>query len=120
MELFKTAIQIAISLSIFNVWILRYSKQTIWRGGEAKSMKEEFEIYGLPHWFLNLIGFLKLSLALLLLAGVFVPALIKPAAIGIAVLMLGAIGMHIKVKDSLIKSLPAFIFLVLSAILIFF
>jgi len=36
-----------------------------------------------------------------------------------AVLMLGAITMHIKVKDSLIKSLPAFTFLVLSLILIF-
>jgi len=119
MEWIKIAIQIIIAVSIFNVWILRFGKQTSWRGGTAKSMKEEFETYGLPHWSMKLIGFLKLTLATLLIAGIFLPVLIKPAAIGMAVLMLGAIVMHIKVKDSLIKSLPAFTFLVLSLILIF-
>lgn len=119
MEWIKIAIQIVIAASIFNVWILRSGKPTSWRGGTAKSMKEEFEAYGLPLWFMKLIGFLKLTLAALLIAGIFVPVLIKPAAIGMSVLMLGAIAMHIKVKDPLVKSLPAFSFLVLSLILIF-
>jgi hypothetical protein len=119
MEWIKIAIQIIIAVSIFNVWVLRFGKPTNWRGGTAKSMKEEFEAYGLPLWFMKLIGFLKLTLASLLIAGIFLPDLIKPAAIGMAVLMLGAIVMHIKVKDKLIKSLPAFTFLVLSLILIF-
>jgi hypothetical protein len=119
MEWIKIAIQIIIAVSIFNVWILRFGKPTSWRGGTAKSMKEEFEAYGLPLWFMKLIGFLKLTLASLLIAGIFLPVLIKLAAIGMAVLMLGAIVMHIKVKDALIKSLPAFTFLVLSLILIF-
>ena len=119
MEWIKIAIQIIIAVSIFNVWILRFGKPTSWRGGTAKSMKEEFVAYGLPLWFMKLIGFLKLTLATLLIAGIFLPDLIKPAAIGMAVLMLGAIVMHIKVKDSLIKSFPAFTFLVLSLILIF-
>jgi hypothetical protein len=119
MEWIKIAIQIVIAVSIFNVWIIRFGKPTSWRGGAAKTMKEEFEAYGLPLWFMRLIGFLKLTLATLLIAGIFVPVLIKPAAIGMAVLMLGAITMHIKVKDSLIKSFPAFSFLVLSLILIF-
>jgi len=119
MEWIKIAVQIIIAVSIFNVWILRFGKPTSWRGGTAKSMKEEFVAYGLPQWFMKLIGFLKLTLATLLIAGIFLPDLIKPAAIGMAVLMLGAIVMHIKVKDSLIKSLPASTFLVLSLILIF-
>ncbi len=119
MEWIKIAFQIVIAVSIFNVWIIRFGKPTSWRGGTAKSMKEEFEAYGLPLWFMKLIGFLKLTLASLLIAGIFAPVLIKPAAIGMAVLMLGAIAMHIKVKDSLIKSFPAFSFLVLSLILIF-
>ena len=119
MEWIKIAIQVIIAVSIFNVWIIRFGKPTSWRGGSAKSMKEEFEAYGLPEWFMKLIGFLKLTLAALLIAGIFVPDLIKPAAIGMAVLMLGAIVMHIKVKDSLVKSFPAFSFLVLSLILIF-
>ena len=120
MEWIKIAVQVLIAASIFNVWILRYGKPTSWRGGAAKSMKEEFEIYGLPGWFMKLTGFLKLTLAALLIAGIFVPVLIKPAAIGMAVLMLGAIAMHIKVQDSLVKSFPAFGFLVLSLLIIFF
>ena len=119
MEWIKIAIQIIIAASIFNVWILRIGKPTSWRGGTAKSMKEEFEAYGLPLWFMKVIGFLKLSLATLLVVAIFVPVLIKPAATGMAVLMLGAIVMHIKVKDSLIKSFPAFSFLLLSLFLIF-
>lgn len=119
MEWIKIAIQIIIAASIFNVWILRFGKPTSWRGGTAKSMKEEFEAYGLPVWFMKLIGFLKLTLAALLIAGIWVQGLIIPAAIGMAVLMFGAIIMHIKVKDSLIKSFPAFGFLVLSLFLIF-
>ena len=119
MEWIKIAIQVVIAASIFNVWVLRFGKPTSWRGGTAKSMKEEFEAYGLPLWFMKLIGFLKLTLASLLIAGIFVPVLIKPAAIGMAILMLGAIAMHVKVKDALIKSFPAFSFLVLSLILIF-
>lgn len=119
MEWIKIVIQIIIAVSIFNVWILRIGKSSRWRGGSAKSMKDEFEVYNLPLWFMNVIGFLKLTLALLLIAGIWLKVLIIPAAIGIAVLMLGAITMHIKVKDSLIKSFPAFTFLVLSLILIF-
>ena len=47
---------------------------------------------------------------------VWLPALIRPAAIGMAVLMLGAMSMHLKVRDPLKKSLPAFTLLVLSVI----
>lgn len=119
MEWIKIAIQVVIAASIFNVWILRFGKRTSWRGGGAKSMKEEFEAYGLPDWFMKLIGFFKLALAAFLIAGIFVPVLTKPAAIGMAVLMMGAISMHIKVKDSLVKSFPAFSLLVLSLFLIF-
>lgn len=119
MEWIKIAIQVLIAASIFNVWILRFGKPSSWRGGAAKSMKEEFEVYGLPEWFMKLTGFLKLILATFLIVGIFVPVLIKPAAIGMAVLMLGAIAMHIKVQDSFVKSFPAFGFLVLSLFLIF-
>lgn len=38
----------------------------------------------------------------------------RSAAIGMAVLMIGAISMHIKVKDSLKKTLPSLTLLVLS------
>ena len=107
METLVIIIQIIIAIGIFNVWILRYSKESPWRGGSARNMKEEFRIYGLPEWFMWLIGFLKLLLASLLVVSIWFPVLKNPAAIGIAILMLGAIIMHFKVKDPLKKSLPA-------------
>lgn len=111
-------VQIIIALGIFNVWLLRYGKLTGWRGGSARNMKEEFQIYGLPAWSVQVIGFLKLLCAVLLIAGIWLPALTKPAAIGMAVLMIGAIAMHFKVNDPVKKSLPAFIMLVLSAVVV--
>ena len=57
--------------------------------------------------------------ALALLAGIFLPDLVKPAASVMAVLMAGAIVMHLKVKDPARKSLPAAIMLTLSLVLVF-
>lgn len=82
-------------------------------------MKEEFEVYGLPDWFMKIIGALKLILATLLIAVIWVTGLMKPAALGMAILMLGAIVMHFKVKDAPLKSLSAFALLVLSLVLVF-
>ena len=119
MELAVKIIQIIVALGIFNVWVLRYGKPTSWRGGDAKNMLEEFEVYGLPVWFMGVIGILKLLCATLLIAGVWFPVLTRPAALGLAVLMLGAVAMHIKVKDPLKRSLPAFSVLVLSLFVAF-
>ncbi len=119
METLVIIIQIGIALGILNVWLLRYGKQTAWRGGEANNMKEEFKVYGLPVWFMGVVGFLKVLLAVLLILGIWFPSLTEPAAIGMAILMLGAVTMHVKVKDPLKKSLPAFTLLVLSLIVAF-
>jgi uncharacterized membrane protein YphA (DoxX/SURF4 family) len=116
METVLLVIQIVIALAILNVWILRFGKQTEWRGGDAKNMKEEFQVYGLPGWFLLLIGSLKVLCAAGLIAGIWIPSLTKPAALGLAALMLGAVAMHLKVKDPLKKSLPAFTVLILCLI----
>ena len=110
-----TIVQIVVALSIYNVWLLRSGRATNWRGGEAKNMREEFAIYGLPGWFMGMVGFLKLTFATLLLAGVWFPALTTPAAIGMVVLMAGAVSMHVKVRDPALKSLPAFTMLAMSA-----
>jgi uncharacterized membrane protein YphA (DoxX/SURF4 family) len=114
MDSLTLIIQIIIAVGIINVWLFRFGKATEWRGGSAKNMQEEFSNYGLPKWFMLLIGFLKVTFALLLLVGIWFPFFVKPAALGIAVLMIGAIAMHIIIKDPLKKSLPAFIMLILS------
>ena len=113
-EYFKLAAQITIAISIYNVWFLRFNKSTIYRGKDAKNMKDEFISYGLKGPFVWIIGFLKVTLATMLVVGIFYDSLIVPAAVGMAVLMLGAILMHLKVKDQPLKSLPATIFLILA------
>jgi hypothetical protein len=109
--------QVVVALAILNVWILRFGKATSWRGGEAANMREEFAVYGLPDWFMFTIGFLKISLSALLIVGLWVPALTKPAATGMALLMIGAIAMHFKAGDAPRKSLPAFVVLSLCALI---
>lgn len=114
MEWLVIACQLVIALGLLNVWLLRTGKPTSWRGGDAKNMREEFAVYGLSPGFMKVIGFLKVTLAVCLIIGLWVHVVTRPAAIGVAALMLGALAMHAKVKDPLKRSLPAFTLLVLS------
>lgn len=116
MSWFVPIIQVVIALAILNVWLLRYGKDTNYRGGSARSLREEFAVYGLPGWFMGVVGFLKVLFAALLIAGIWLSPVTKPAAAGMAVLMLGAVSMHVKVKDPLKKALPALGMLVLCLI----
>jgi hypothetical protein len=102
-----TVLQVVVALGLLNVWILRFNKTTQYRGGNAKNLKEEFAAYGLPSWFVYVVGALKIGSALALLAGVWFPALVFPAAALVVLLMLGALAMHLKVGDPVVKSLPA-------------
>ena len=118
MNTLHIACQLIIGLGILNVWFLRSKKSTAYRGGQASTLKDEFDAYGLPPSMFILVGILKVGAALALLAGIFVPQLVLPAAVVMAVLMAGAILMHIRAKDAPHKSLPAATLLVLSLVLI--
>ena len=100
-------LQLTAALGLLNVWLLRFNRRTAYRGGEAASMPEEFAAYGLPAWFAYVIGTLKVGAALALIAGIWFPAVVLPAAALICVLMLGALAMHARIGDPLRKSLPA-------------
>ena len=113
MRIFALAAQIAVALSIFNVWMIRFSQPSPWRGGDAQTMKEEFAVYGLSPIILYTVGVAKLLLASLLLAGVLLPDLTAPAAFGLGAFMLGAVAFHVKAGDPITKSLPAGTLLVL-------
>ena len=116
MEIVGGIAQVAAALWILNVWILRFNKETEYRGGDAKNMVEEFTNYGFPAKAVYLIGAVKISLSLLLIGGVWIDSVTRPAAAGLALIMLGAIGMHVRVGDRLKKSTPAISVFVLSAI----
>jgi hypothetical protein len=107
MQYLPVILQIVVALGILNVWLLRNGKATPYRGGAAKTLREEFATYGLPFPVMCLIGGIKVTLAVALLVGIWVPLLVQPAAIGMALLMLGAFAMHLKVKDPLMKAVPS-------------
>ena len=117
MEIMIPAIQVVVAFGIANVWLLRVGSDTAWRGGEATTLQEEFAVYGLPVWFMRVVGALKLTCATLLLVGLWVPEVTRWAALGLVALMLGAIAMHFKVRDPLLKSVPAIAMLTMSGVI---
>lgn len=114
MKYLKHVLMAAVSITVLNVWLLRFNKPTIYRGGQAKTMIEEFAAYGLSETFVYVIGGLKVLAALGLVVGFFYKKLIVPSSLVIAVLMVGAIFMHFKVQDAAIKFLPATLMLLCS------
>ena len=113
MQTMMAIIQVVAALGLMNVWLLRSSRRTSYRGGSAGSMREEFAAYGLPGWFMYFIGALKIGTAIALVAGLWFPTIVLPAAVLLCVLMVGAVAMHLKIRDPLAKSLPAFVMLAL-------
>lgn len=115
--------QVLIAFGLLNVWLVRSGRATKYRGGAAHNMKEEFAVYGLSVWFMYGIGFLKIVIACVMVLCVFMPYLMYPfgiIALGLlAVLMLGAVSMHIKVRDSFVKTLPALLMLAMAVITIY-
>lgn len=114
------AFKVLLFISIVNVWFFRFGKATPWRGGDAISMRDEFEVYGLSPAVMFVVGALKVILATLLLISIWVPQVAIPAALGMALLMLGAITMHFKVGDPIMRSFPAFCFFLLSVIIVLY
>ncbi len=103
----------AIFITIFNVWFFRFNKPTPYRGGGAKSMKDEFEVYGISNPMMYIIGAIKILLAAALVASIWYPDITIPAASAMAIFMLGAIAMHFKANDPSIRSFPALTLLLL-------
>jgi hypothetical protein len=107
-------LQAIVGLSLLNVWLLRAGRATPYRGGDARTLREEFREYGLPVWAFYLVGGLKIAAALTLLGGIWLDLPVDLAAQGVSLLMLGSISMHVKVDDPPIRSLPAGIVLAMS------
>ena len=74
--------------------VITVQQKNSYRGAEASNMKAEFKAYGLPEALVYLVGFIKITLALMLLTGIWFKSLVNPAAIGMAAMMFGAIVMH--------------------------
>ncbi len=110
------SLQALVALGLFNVWLLRPLTATPYRGKDSRNLRDEFDAYGLPVAAFWIVGGLKVSAGVILLLGIFVPlpGLVSVAAGTVVVLMLGALAMHMKVGDPMIRSVPALIMLVMS------
>jgi hypothetical protein len=110
MKIINTILTVVVSLTVINVWLFRSNRSTSYRGGDAASLLEEFQVYGLEDYFL-IIGIIKVSLAIMLLLSLYFKKLSFFASSGIGIMMLVAVYMHINVGDELIKSMPASVML---------
>jgi hypothetical protein len=95
--------QIYIAISIFVVWVLRY-----------QIVDQDFKDFGYPDILKRLVGFMKTSIATLLICGIWYPSLVTLSALAMALLMLVAQISHLKVKNPPIKFAPSFVLLILN------
>ncbi|HSM07029.1 MAG TPA: DoxX family protein [Longimicrobiales bacterium] len=113
-----TVLQFVVGLGLLNVWLVRAGSTTGYRGGEARTLKEEFQTYGLPDAVFYVVGALKVGAAVVLLAGLWLDLPVRLAAGVVAALMVGALAMHLKVGDPAKKSVPAALMLVMSGAIV--
>jgi len=113
-----SVLQLVVGLGLLNVWLVRPRSATAYRGGGATSLRGEFAVYGLPGTAFLVVGALKITAAVILIAGVWLDLPVTIAAGVIAALMVGALGMHIKVGDPLKKAAPATLMLVMSVAIV--
>ena len=113
------ALKIIVGISIINVWLIQPNKPSKWRWGDATTITEEFNVYGLSNTFYKIIFVIKVGLAILLLISIKYDFLTLYSSIGLAILLGGSILMHFKIKDPLFKSFPAFLFLVMNLTILY-
>ncbi|MEN9839554.1 MAG: hypothetical protein RL177_1033 [Bacteroidota bacterium] len=94
--------QLIVAVSIVIVWVFRH-----------ENIVKEFEQYGLDGLTRSAVGAAKISLATLLVAGIWYPGLVLYPALAMAFLMVSAQYFHFKVNNSFVKRAPSLGLLIL-------
>jgi hypothetical protein len=102
-----TFAQIVVAASVYYVWIFRYF-----------NVIKEFNQFGLSDLTRSFVGAAKISMATLLIAGIWHRELVAPAAIIMGLFMLGAQYFHFKAKNLIVKKVPSLLLLALCIYLI--
>ena len=108
MEYLINLSQITVAISVAYVWTFRFH-----------NVLKEFEQFGLSDLTRNIVGATKISLATLLVVGIWHPTLVLIPSILMGILMIGAQYFHFKISNPFIKHLPSLILLILSAFIAF-
>jgi hypothetical protein len=91
--------------SVFFVWVVRY-----------QNIVQEFRAYQYPDWLRDIVGITKLTAVVLIMSSDTDGMRLGAVAIGL--LMIAALGTHVKVKNPPAKMLPSFVLLLLSCFLV--
>jgi hypothetical protein len=95
--------QLIVSISVAYVWIFRFH-----------NVLKEFKQFELSDLTRNMIGATKISLATLLIVGIWYSSLVLIPSILMGLIMLSAQYFHFKISNPFIKHLPSLILLFLS------
>ncbi len=82
----------------------------------SRHLRKEFERYGMPAQRM-LVGGLQICASIGLVAGLSYPWMGRAAAAGLALMMLVAVAVRIRIKDTLLQTTPAVLYLLLNAYL---
>ena len=99
--------KVLLAVSLFYVWVVRY-----------ENIKKEFVDYKLPTWLRDLVGILKLSFSVMIISSD--KDLVLIGSMGIVLLMVGALATHFRVRNPLIKMIPAITLSLLCLMIIYF
>ena len=99
------ALKIIAAVSVYFVWVVRYD-----------NIKKEFQSYKLPKMFRDLVGILKISFTVMLQFEN--NNLVIVGALGIVVLMFGAVATHVRMKNPARDMLPAITMLSIGLIIL--
>ena len=109
MNTYSIIAQLVIALSVSYVWIFRLD-----------NIFKEFKQYGLSDLTRNIVGASKITLATLLVTGIWFPVLVFISALLMAFLMACAQFFHFKAKNPWSKHFPSLFLLALSLFVAFF
>ena len=102
MENILNIVQVIVAISVVYVWVFRYH-----------NVVREFMEFGVNDILRNVVGASKISLATLLVVGVWFPSLVLIPSFLMGALMICAQFFHFKVKNPLVKHIPSLILLIL-------
>lgn len=107
MEELVTIAQLIIAISVYYVWVFRFH-----------NVIKEFEAFGLSDVIRNIVGASKISIATLLIVGIWHSSFILISSVLMGLFMIAAQYFHFKVKNPFIKHLPSLILLILCIFLV--
>ena len=108
MEELTKLVQMTLAISVAYVWIFRFH-----------SVVEEFKEFGLSDITRNFVGATKISMATLLVVGIWYPSLVFIPSILMGLFMVAAQYFHFKVRNPFNKHLPSLILLILCVFIAF-